>query len=227
MVFGWPMRCPGISMYSCLVWLKDLLFPKLCVDCQEEGNWLCEKCLKIILNLKELSQENNKAVSSLDRVTALFSYGENTISRLIQMFKYNYLIELEDVFKKIISTSKLDYIEKDFVVVPVPLHLRRERERGFNQSKILANLFAEKFGLDISTDLRRAVYTKQQAKLSGEARRNNLKDVFVFDRGEKAVPEKVLLIDDVYTTGATMEECAKALKNAGVKVVWGLVMARG
>lgn len=214
-------------MHGALEWLKDLLFPKFCVDCREEGSWLCDKCLQIILESKELSQENNKAVSSLDRVTALFNYGENTISKLIQMFKYNYLTELEEVFRKIISTNNFNLIEKDFVVIPVPLHVRRERERGFNQSEVLAKLFAQRFGLELNKNLRRVVYTKQQAKLSGEARRNNLKDVFVFNGADKQIPEKVLLVDDVYTTGATMEECAKALKSQGVKVVWGLVMARG
>ncbi len=210
-----------------LEWLKDLLFPKFCVDCQEEGSWLCDKCLQLILDLKELSQENNKAISSLNRVTALFNYGENTISKLIQMFKYNYLVEIEEVFRKIIFANEFNFIEKNFVVVPVPLHPRRERERGFNQSEILAKLFVQKFGLEVNQNLRRVVYTKQQAKLSGEARRNNLKDVFIFDNFGKSVPENILLVDDVYTTGATMEECAKALKSQGVKMVWGLVMARG
>ncbi|OGH91440.1 MAG: hypothetical protein A2534_01735 [Candidatus Magasanikbacteria bacterium RIFOXYD2_FULL_39_9] len=208
-------------------WLKDLLFPKFCVSCKQESDWLCETCLQAILNLKDYSSIDNQAVSNLDKITALFDYGENTVSKLIQMFKYNYLIELEDVFRKMIFASRLDFIIKDFVVMPVPLHPRRERERGFNQSEILANLFAEKLGLEINKDLHRAVYTKQQAKLSGVARRDNLKDVFVFRQIDKIVPEKVLLIDDVYTTGATMEECAKALKSVGVKVVWGLVMARG
>ncbi len=200
--------------------VKDLLFPKFCAGCEKEGDWLCENCLPAANLLQE-----NKAVDHLDGITALFDYGENTPSKLIKMFKYNYLTEIGDIFKKIIDETKFNLVWPDFTIVPVPLHARRERERGFNQSNIIANLFAEKLWLPINKNLHRVVYTVQQAKLSGEERRKNLKDAFVWDA--KAIPEKVLLVDDVYTTGATMQECAKVLKNNGVKVVWGLVLARG
>ncbi len=140
------------------------------------------------------------------------------------MFKYNYLLEIADIFEKIINDINFNNAWPDFAVIAVPLHARRERERGFNQSAIIAGLFAKKLGLKINNNLFRVVYTVQQAKLSGEARRKNLKDAFMFN-GQ--VPEKVLLVDDVYTTGATMQECAKVLKDRGVKVVCGLVLARG
>ena len=81
--------------------------------------------------------------------------------------------------------------------------------------------------LAINKKLHRAVYTKQQAMLSGEERRQNLTNAFVFDTQDGAVPAKVLLVDDVFTTGSTLKECAKALKAAGVQTVWGLVLAKG
>ena len=202
--------------------IKDILFPKFCVSCGCEGGWLCGSCFPTV-NISN----TNKAVADLDGITALFDYGENTASKLIKMFKYNYLTEIADIFQQIINKTKFDFVWDDFVIVPAPLHLRRQRERGFNQSEIIANLFAEKFGLAVNKNLRRAVYTTQQAKLSGEERRKNLKDAFVFDTKGASVPEKVLLIDDVYTTGATMQECAKVLKNSGVKTVWGMVLAKG
>lgn len=198
---------------------RDLLFPKFCAGCEKEGDWLCEECLPAAI----ISQEN-KAVSHLDGVTALFDYGENTPSRLIKMFKYNYLLEITSIFEKIIYSINFNNIWPDFIVVPVPLHARRERERGFNQAEIVAKIFSQKLDLKMNSNLSRVIYTMQQAKLSGEQRRENLKDAFVFNG---VVPEKVLLVDDVYTTGATMQECAKVLKNKGVKTVWGLVLARG
>ncbi len=198
--------------------VRDLLFPKFCAGCKKEGDWVCERCLPIVNIYKE------GVVASLDGVTALFHYGENTASKLIKMFKYNYLLEIAGIFDKIINGAKLAGDWSDFAVVAVPLHGRRQRERGFNQSEVIANLFAKKLGLKINNNLSRVVYTVQQAKLSGEERRKNLQNAFVFN-GE--VPEKVLLVDDVYTTGATMQECAKVLKDNGVKVVCGLVLARG
>ncbi|MEK7131514.1 MAG: ComF family protein [Patescibacteria group bacterium] len=212
-LFSFPSLSPKI---------KDLLFPKFCAGCGQEGSWLCADCLPEINTLK-----TEKAVANLDGITALFDYGENTISKLIKIFKYNYLLEIAEIFKKIITDAKSNDAWSGFIIIPVPLHARRERERGFNQSEIIAKLFAEKFGLETNKNLHRVIYTAQQAKLSGEQRRANLKNAFVFSNSDKAVPEKVLLVDDVFTTGATMQECAKVLKNKGVKVVWGLVLARG
>ena len=242
--------------------IKDLLFPKFCAGCGEEGNWLCAACFQKIDIFKTPAYGEDKAVANLDVVTALFDYGENTVSKLIQMFKYNYITEIADVFEKIIFESviptesaderrnplhsrsvparggsalggkgSLGYARDDnwqgFTIIPVPLHLRRERERGFNQSEIIAELFAKKFALEVNKNLRRVIYTVQQVKLSGEERRANLKNAFDFRQNGQAIPEKVLLVDDVFTTGATMQECAKVLKNNGVKVVWGLALARG
>src|SRR3989344_1381230 len=202
--------------------LKDLLFPKFCASCKKEGSWLCGSCWPASDSFQE-----DRAVANLDGIAALFNYGENTVSRLIQMFKYNYLLEIASIFEKIITDTEFNNIWNNFVIIPVPLHARRERERGFNQAEILAKLFAKKFGLSINKNLHRIIYTAQQANLSGEARRLNLENAFVWKGTAEGVPEKVLLVDDVYTTGATMQECAKVLKDNGVKVVWSLVLAKG
>lgn len=220
--------------------IKDFLFPKFCAGCGQEGTWLCASCLPEINTLKSTANagQAEKAVANLDGITALFDYGENTLSKLIKMFKYNYLTEIADIFAKIINNTKFNDTWQGFVIIPVPLHARRERERGFNQAEILAKLFAKKLGLKVETNLSRTIYTVQQAKLSREERQLNLKDAFIWSASDKGVlsrnsgtsliaGEKVLLVDDVFTTGATMQECAKVLKNNGVKIVWGLVLARG
>lgn len=215
-------------MERALAWLKDLLFPKFCVNCREEGVWLCEKCVEVIVKTEKLSSEKqNLAVPHLDGVTALFHYGDNNISKLISMLKYNSLVELGADFRRIISANDFDLPYKDFVLIPVPLHGRRLRERGFNQAMVLAEGFAQKLNFKINTDLRRSTYTTQQAKLSAMDRKVNLGNAFIFENKEGFVPEKVLLVDDVFTTGATMSECAKALKDKGVKIVWGLALAHG
>ncbi len=208
--------------------IKDLLFPKFCAGCQKEGSWLCDKCLPAAF--VGAAEPNGCAAAGeaghLDGVTALFDYGENLPSTLIKMFKYNYLLEIGGIFEKIINQANFNNTWPGFVIIPVPLHLRRERERGFNQAEVLARIFSKKFGLVINKNLRRGIYTTQQAKLSREQRLVNLKDAFSWIDNAKMAPEKVLLVDDVFTTGATMQECAKVLKSNGTKIVCGFALAR-
>ena len=222
-------------------WVKDLFFPKFCVACENvEGEWLCEACLATIAapRMFYCLQPAADGNSYLDNAEAFFSYEENTVAKLIKLFKYNYLTDLAEIFARIIKLEDFNFNWRGFTVVPVPLHPRRERERGFNQAEIIARIFAEKLDLPLNKNLRRGVYTTQQAKLTKEERQKNLKNAFVWDADNKRVPsrnsgtpliagEKVLLVDDVFTTGATMQECAKVLKNNGAKEVWGLALASG
>lgn len=208
--------------------LREWLFPKFCAGCKREGHWLCEDCFI----LSDLFQKNGLTIENLesthlDGVATLFDYGENTISRLIKMLKYNCLLEVGDVLENIINNFELENNWQDFVIIPVPLHERRERERGFNQAEILADIFSKKLVLNVDKNLQRPTYTVQQVKLTGEQRKTNLKGAFAWNGKNKIIPEKVLLVDDVFTTGATMQECAQVLKSKGVKVVWGIVLARG
>jgi len=111
-------------------------------------------------------------------------------------------------------------------LIPVPLHGRRERERGYNQAQIICDVLSSRYGTAQSVgSLLRIRHTAQQAKLGRAGRLNNMKNAFEWRGG--VVPEHVVLVDDVYTTGATMQECARVLKAAGAKRVEGYVIARG
>ncbi len=115
----------------------------------------------------------------------------------------------------------------NILLLPVPLHKRRQRWRGFNQAEIIARPLAEYFGLDLSLELLvRRRYTRPQAKLEPAQRRQSIKNSFVCRR-QNLAGKVILLIDDVATTGATLAECARILKSAGAKKVCGLVVARG
>ncbi|MBI2459677.1 MAG: ComF family protein [Parcubacteria group bacterium] len=116
---------------------------------------------------------------------------------------------------------------KDNLVVPAPLSKKRLRWRGFNQSELLARSVAEKYGLEFDgVSLIRTRHKKPQAKLTEAARLKNVKDCFEW-RGGNLKKRNIILIDDVVTTGATLNECAKVLKAAGAGEVWGLVVAKG
>lgn len=115
----------------------------------------------------------------------------------------------------------------DNLVVPVPLAKKRLRWRGFNQAELLAQRVAEKYGLTLdSSNLIRTKHKKPQAKLAEAARLKNVKDCFEW-RGSNLKKRNIILIDDVVTTGATVNECAKVLKDSGAGEVWGLVVAKG
>lgn len=113
------------------------------------------------------------------------------------------------------------------LVMPVPLHPQRLRERGFNQSLLLARHVASRIGADVDClSLRRTRLTRPQTQLTSDERRKNVRRAFSVVEKANLKGRAVLLIDDVATTGSTLNECARALKKAGVKEVYGLVLAR-
>lgn len=176
------------------------------------------------------------AVGQLDGLTAFFDYKENTpLAKLIKMFKYNYTRDVEKLWRDIlicgVELGSNFGNNKNPAVIGIPLHPRRQRERGFNQSEILARVFLDVLKKDypqasyVENKLIRSRYTEQQAKLSKDGRRKNVHEAFVWQSPEKP-PNKVILVDDVFTTGATMEECARVLKQNGAKYVYGLTLGR-
>jgi ComF family protein len=115
------------------------------------------------------------------------------------------------------------------IIIPVPLHVKRFRWRGFNQSELLADSIALHFKLPVEkTVLVRQKNNIPQVEVKDRKDRiENIKDAFICSSNEKVKDKTVILIDDVATTSATLGECAKALKSAGAKEVWGVVVARG
>ncbi len=113
------------------------------------------------------------------------------------------------------------------VLVPVPLHSRRQRERGYNQSWLIARTFSREWKFEMQTwALRRTRFTRSQAKLNAAERVKNVRDVFAAARVEKLSGRTVLLVDDVITTGATVASCAGTLLQAGVSQVIAVALAR-
>jgi ComF family protein len=225
--------------------IKDILFPKNCVGCGEEGGWLCDKCYeKLFFNSPQACLFCSKFItyssickdcvkkSALDGLVVLYGYEEkNVIARLIKLFKYSGVEDIVEVWERVFADYFWEPKRMDFIpemLVPVPLHSRRERERGYNQAELIARVVNHHFPdavLDAQSLVRKK-YTEQQAKLTREKRILNIQDVFIW-RAKESCPSQVLLIDDVFTTGSTMQECAKTLKRAGAREVWGLVLARG
>jgi len=150
------------------------------------------------------------------------------IGKLIHALKYFYAEDVKEIFDHIVTQfiqENRALFEHVDAVVPVPLHKRRHAERGFNQAALVGMIVARELGVPHDASVRRVRYTKQQVKLSKYERVQNVKDVF--ECKKDMLYEHVLLVDDVFTTGSTLQSCAKALVEGGVEKVSGFSMARG
>ena len=227
----------------------DLLFPKRCVGCKKLDTYFCPDCISNILQTdlvcpkcEQLAVGGQthpicKRRYGLDGLWSLGIY-QGSMREAIKQLKYGKVRGLAETLVDIMveywvkyQPFVLEQIKKDrgvgWAIVPVPLHWWRSNERGFNQSSLIGQTLSKKLGLDYCDGLKRSRYTKSQVKLKGYGRHQNIKDAFAInsDCNLKSVT-CALLIDDVWTTGSTLRECAYVLKRNGAKKVWALTLAR-
>ncbi len=203
--------------------ILDFLFPKKCVGCGKWGKYLCDRCFR---QLKWLHPKVKLVGGGMDGLVSWVEY-EGVARRAIVMLKFKFVSDLiEEVVGKILG-ERQDMREKfrGFTVVPVPLAQARERWRGFNQAAEIGRLVASRWSLALSDLLVRVKNTGQQVGKSRKERLENVRGAFGLKTRDQ-LPRAVLLVDDVWTSGATMRAAASVLKRAGVKTVWGLALAR-
>jgi len=236
----------GASVDVAVAWVFDLpnqlfnlLFPPHCVICNCGGAWLCADCQEQFAPVGppvceccgdpvasgRLCLRCQAKPLAIDGVRSVYQF-EGTLRDTLHEFKYNGMKILAHPLGRLMGDYvRLNPVSVD-VVVPVPLHRRRLRQRGYNQSALLAREVARGHGLPMDTmSLVRQRETAPQVSLGASERRTNVQGAFVCITG--ALREKnVLLIDDVCTTGSTLEACAAALYQAGVVSVHALTLAR-
>jgi competence protein ComFC len=210
----------------------DLIFPKMCIGCRREGEYVCAKCQEKLMKPEEICPSCCKP--SLGGWVHPRCRSKDGMDRLHVGLPYKGLVQI--CLKKVKYKSNWDIVEclcklckfedfSDMTVTYVPMWKKKEQQRGFNQAEIVAD-----FVVGLPGDSRKVLLlerckeTKPMFGLNKPERQKNIENVFGFVG--KICPEKVLLVDDVWTTGATMRECAKTLKQNGVKEVWGLTLAR-
>ena len=213
--------------------LLDLFFPKFCLNCQREGSFLCEDC-KAILDISSSHQKFQ--TGNLSDLYYPLEYKNPLIKNLIKHFKYEPFIKelAKDLTSLIINHFQLldkkpSFLKKNpnYVLVPVPLEKRKLKWRGFNQSEEIGKEISKFLNIPLINDiLFKIKETLPQVELSEKEREENIKGVFIIRNRKKISGKKILLVDDVYTTGSTMKECAQLLKKAGAKEVIGIVIAR-
>ena len=218
----------------------DLIFPQWCVGCGREGDLICYSCRQSLARLEppvcpKCGRPQTGGIlcpscmnwnAEIDGIRSPFIFG-GVMRQAIHQLKYQNLRALTAPMAELLGNYLIANPTPGEVLVPVPLHEKRLRERGYNQAILLARELGRLINLPVIDDcLTRPRYTTPQARTSSvDERRNNTADAFVC-RDQRLRDKQVLLIDDVSTSGATLDSCAAALKAAGVISVWGLVMAR-
>lgn len=204
----------------------DFFFPKTCIGCGEEGNgFLCDICGSSI----DAGVRERPFAPPVRALYYATSFSNMLVANAIHALKYSLVRELAEPLGNflIAPLALLKKIEqRKIILVPVPLHRRRYRERGFNQSELLARVAGERLGIPVlCSALTRTRYTRPQAELSGESRMHNLTGVFSARFRVHYASATYVLVDDVATTGATMLECARVLRLTGAKKIVGLAVA--
>lgn len=234
-----------------LNWTLDLIFPRTCLGCKKDGAYLCSDCLlgvpiKTGVNChicgKRLPSpedicKNCRRKTNLDGIFSASSWDNSLLKEAVHNFKYNFIQELSsplsEIYIRFLEINFSDFFaKKDIVLIPVPLHKKRYAWRGFNQSELLAQKIAKELEVPCRSDiLFRTVNTLPQVGFSDPSdRKYNLRDAFQkIESISNLFPKNstLILIDDVSTTGSTLEECAKILTQFKPKKVYGFVLARG
>lgn len=215
----------------CFSLLRDILFPIECLGCQKPGAWVCQSCFRKLQTGSPTHRLAINQTGSLDQIYIAGDYDDPLLAELIKKYKYNFITDLEKPLSDFLAFYWAGQIAikpelGQATLVPVPLSKKRERWRGFNQADLLANSLSVKLGLKKTGALKRLKNARPQSSLSGRDRLENIKGAFKVN-GQFPVPRQIILVDDVVTTGATLEEAAATLKAAGVKRVSALVIAKG
>ncbi len=240
------------ALHNTYVGLLDLLYPRICFGCNkslsEEGEMqICCNCLESIngidsrrcykcgleLGLGVYSSE--KGCSECKKMNLRFDRGfyvsdyTGPLRELIVHYKYHNQEFLEKPLAKLLihSILKEEIISEIDTIVPVPLHWKKRLSRGFNQSELLVKRISRELPVPISVNnLSNCKNTLSQTQLSRTERKRNVSGAFEVQNSELFSKKRVLLVDDVLTTGITASECARVLKKAGAKRVILLVLAR-
>ncbi len=227
--------------------LRDILFPPCCAACRtwipsSARDYLCLDCLLSIRHIESpictvcgqpfhgpqgsdhVCGQCMENLPPFDTARSIFQY-QGPVRTLIHRLKYNdngYAL-------KAVSSLTRDYIPQEYInpdmIVPIPLHFRRTRKRGFNQSLRLARAIFPQIPIAIDL-LKRTLNTKPQTDLPRKERLRNMRNAFTVSGRVPEGVKTILLLDDIFTTGATAAACAVALKKAGIKEVHVITMAR-
>jgi len=201
--------------------ILNLLFPPTCGICEKVGEgYICKNCYKKITEYLYCYQENSKFY--------LLKYQDIIRKKMID-YKFNDKSYLHHMFCEIFVKNKIacEFLKSYDIIIPVPMYKKKVKARGYNQSELIARQLAKYFKIPINTKvLIKQKNTPMQSSLGKKDRIKNVQNVYKIEHMEKIENKNVLLVDDIYTTGATVTECKKMLQLAGTKKVGIIIIAK-
>ena len=224
--------------------LTDMLAPARCMGCLGEGEWLCSTCQRevsfaplICVGCGKVQPQGRvckdcRKKIALTGVVSVGLYGSNLLRRGVHWLKFKSITGVAPTLAylmaaRITTIAPLVELRRATTLVPVPLHRSRLRQRGFNQSEVLAKELSQWLGLPMWPIVQRSKKTWTQAMLPSEMRVNNVRDAFALVDKDILAAERYIVIDDVTTSGSTLSAVANLLWDGGTKEVWGLTVLRG
>lgn len=198
----------------------DALAPHRCVNCKKIGAVVCADCWATV----ERKLQITPGPKPLQSIVTCGEYEQPIMQKLIHDLKYNGIRDAAEPLAKLLTETVCPLLQTGDVLVAIPLHARRERKRGFNQSELLAKQLHVAANVPLIDALHRVRNTKPQVECDADERRTNLKDAFIADQVDA---KRIILIDDVTTTGTTFVEAAKALRKVTPVPIIGVAVARG
>lgn len=216
----------------------DILFPAYCLCCDEEGQWVCRRCRThltraLILDcpLCHAPSGNGflcmacRAASGIDQIISVFHFKQKGVQEIVHALKYENIRSIAPWMGRCMAASwELHGSGTSECLIPIPLHSSRLREREYNQALLLAQSVGHELHMQVVENLLvRSRATQSQTHLSFEERQKNVSGCF--SAASHEFPKSILLIDDVFTTGATLAEAARSLRAHGAQSVSALVFA--
>ena len=220
------------------IWTVPLvsMYPPICGICEKiNKDGLCPKCnlelkkqAEVNILQKEEIEENIKKEKYFEELMYIFKY-EGQVRKLILDYKFNEKSYLYKTFVNFLLKNEkiFENIKKYDKIIPVPISKKRNKERGYNQSMLIAKEIANKTNLELVNNC--LIKTKniiEQSKLNKEDRQQNIQGVYSLQNERLITNKKILLVDDIYTTGSTVNECCKILQQANPKTIGVLVLAK-
>jgi competence protein ComFC len=228
------------SAQSIWTGLQALFFPDRCASCDQLGVLFCDECQRKVAlvfpplcplcgcpsTYGRLCRRCRESPLAIDGIRSV-AFFEGPLRPAVHAFKYDGIRRLAAPLAELMIAHWHKRPLPADAVVPVPLHRSRLRKRGYNQAALLAHLLGAGIGLPVNEDwLVRTKATLSQVELDASERKANVANAFQCQNRDAVAGRRVLLIDDVYTTGATLESCSLALRQAGAQSVWAFTLGR-
>lgn len=211
-----------------LEFVLNFLFPPACSVCGKiDKNWLCASCQKRVERLEKSCLVDIEG-KNYEKLLYIFQY-ESLVRKLILSYKFSNKAYLNHFFANVIAKNpeNVRLLKEYDMIIPVPMHKKKMAKRGYNQTELVSTELEKILGIPARKDiLSKVVNTTTQSKLGGKARQTNIQHAFFIKNDIEVEDKKIILLDDIYTTGATSQECGRVLKDAGATEILVLVLAK-